>query len=77
MSNANEPAFPNSIPIGCRDSNGTPYGLTKREHIAALALQGWLASFTDPDCGAKPSKCAEFAVECADALIKELERPHD
>jgi hypothetical protein len=80
MSNANEPAFPSQTHEYDGQGKVLQYdigGLTKREHIAAMALQGWLATFTDPDCRALPDKCAKFAVECADALLAELERAHD
>jgi hypothetical protein len=43
-------------------------GLTKREHFAALAMQGILASkiYTDSEV------IAEFAIDCADDLIEFL-----
>lgn len=44
-------------------------GLTKRELIAAMALQGYIAA----DWGEnQPSLLARFAVENADALLEEL-----
>jgi hypothetical protein len=44
-------------------------GLTKREHFAAIALQGVIAS---PDLTSDPFVCAELAVKMADALISAL-----
>ncbi len=46
------------------------YGLTKRELICAMALQGVMAS----DCeGLQPKNHAQYAVACADALLAALE----
>lgn len=51
-------------------------GLSKRELFAALAMQGILTSMsTEEPCWAE--LIAGSAVECADALIKALETPHD
>lgn len=44
--------------------------LTKRELFAALAMQGMLATN-----GKRISDMAEFAVVCADELLKELNKP--
>lgn len=51
-----------------QDKNGSSSGgLNKREYIAAIAMQGLLAS------GSKSSESIALqAVECADALIKAL-----
>ncbi len=46
-------------------------GLTKREYMAALALQGLLV---DPNLAAPKSEYARNAVELADALLKELDK---
>ncbi len=43
-------------------------GLTKRELVAAMALQGLLAADTAPNVEA----CAETAVKAADALLDAL-----
>ena len=47
------------------------YGLSKREHFAGLAMQGMLC-----DSGLKlvHAKYAEYAVDMADALLKELDK---
>lgn len=58
----NQKAFPSTI-------NGAyNAGLTKREFIAALALQGILAC---PDKGSL-EEAAQAAVMCADALLEKL-----
>lgn len=64
--NGREPAMPFS------GRHAEYVGLTKREHFAALAMQGVLAG----DTAAKlpVERVAGVAVACADALIKELDR---
>lgn len=57
------PAFP----IKCLDGAIEP-GLTKREHFAAMALQGILASVAE----ATHEEFAANAVRAADALIAAL-----
>ena len=49
-------------------SNDQVKGLTKREYFAAQALVGCVASWKDETAAAK------YAVEFADALIKELNK---
>ena len=44
-------------------------GLTKRELFAAMAMQGTISR---PDGFEKPENVAQYAVECADTLLKEL-----
>lgn len=46
-------------------------GLTKREHFAAMAMQGLIASDT-PEWVGTPESQAEYAVKYADALLEEL-----
>ena len=48
-------------------------GLTKREHFAAMAMQGFCA--LDGPC--TPEQAAYVAVRYADALLAELESPND
>jgi hypothetical protein len=69
-----ESAFPITPPVdpnGLGSAGGYPYpesGLTKRELFAAKAMQGCLAgNFCD-----SPEQNADYAVRCADALLKEL-----
>jgi divalent metal cation (Fe/Co/Zn/Cd) transporter len=77
MRNQDKPAFPVSKEM-CEQKNEIeeyPYGLTKREYFAAMAMQGLLAACT----GLKISnaileKIPEASVKFSDALLKELER---
>jgi len=74
MRNSDMPAMP--------VSGGTKYdGLTKREHFAAMAMQGLVsnAHVIEGLCDDKTIKCiytsiAEYAVKHADALLKALEK---
>jgi hypothetical protein len=43
-------------------------GMTRREYVAVAALNGCLAA----NCFKNPEQNAEYAVRCADALLKEL-----
>lgn len=70
--NANEPAFSKAAfyhPDGGVDSPQS--GLTKREYFAAMAMQGYLASFGHAIPNSK--HIAEKSVEYADAVLKQLE----
>lgn len=70
MNNSKQPAFPVTKEV-CDFSKieGYPYGLTKREHIAALMLQGILASGFQTTI----EKNVESAIEHTDELLKQLE----
>lgn len=71
MNNADRPAFPadtDRLPSGA-------YGLTKREYFAALAMQGLLAGSNWPGVVIGPCQIADHAVEFADALLAELDKP--
>lgn len=48
-------------------------GITIRQQLAAMAMQGYLASFTGVEVSA-PEKTAERAVKYATALINELNK---
>ena len=48
-------------------------GLTKREHFAGLAMQGLIFHDGNEDA----DECASYAIEYADALLKELEKSHE
>ena len=69
--NGQEAEFP-AIAIG-QDNSFYVSGLTKREHFAAMAMQGILAKH-----GNKLDNLgltvAAYAVDCADALLLELEK---
>lgn len=54
--------------------------LTKREYIAAMAMQGTITgrwSCPDIETGVDANKIAEEAVQYADSLIKELNKRED
>lgn len=86
MENRNQPAYPVMMQqIGEKEfraakPNDEPRynkpmaGMSKREMLAAMAMQGWLASYgglhTVPDSKVVAAK----AVEIADALLAELEK---
>lgn len=76
MSLADQPAFPR--PFSYTDGRNNQHcrlsqaGMTLRQHYAGLAMQGMLADHT------LSASCEDFAreaVEFADALIAELEKP--
>lgn len=52
--------------------------LTKREYFAAVALQGLVAGYSTKE-GVVAEAAAQWAVELADALIKQLDKaePYD
>ena len=54
----------------------TSLGLTKREHFAGLAMQGWLARCANIPHSHKlePEGMARVAVEMADALLAQLDK---
>lgn len=64
MKNSNMPASPAYGDFGNN-------GLTKREHFAALAMQGFLASGKVFHSG---STLASSSLSCADHVLEELER---
>ncbi len=66
-----EPAYP---PPDAYVSMATGIGLTKRELLAAMAMQGILADCTADD---EHSLVARAAVGYADALLAELARSGD
>lgn len=74
MTNPNDPAFLNETV----NSDGSPQkcGLTKREWLAGMALQGLIA-MAAPLGGERnpsPKMYAEYATYVADALIAELSK---
>jgi hypothetical protein len=74
MKNGKQPAFAVSREM-CEISEieTYPYGLTKREYFAGLAMQGWIACQSETFRGEADS-VARRAVEYADALLAELEK---
>jgi hypothetical protein len=73
MDNKHQPAFAVSKEI-CEKSEITeyPYGLTKREYIAAMAMQGLLSQYNLKQ-SSDQNIIAQLSVELADALLDELE----
>ena len=71
MITGNEPV----TPLQYLNDNTTydSYGLTIRQHFAAMAMQGILSSL-DNDTPIIGGLLAEYAVKCADALIAELNK---
>ena len=84
MTNPNDPAFPQTIPVMDTSSGSVAYkigeqfipGLTKREYFAGLAMQGAI-TLKLPAKDAElmmPESVAKACVFLADALIKELNK---
>lgn len=70
MNNCDKPAMP-VLEVGQQMHSG----LTKREYLAGLAMQGLLANLASIRReGFRDSEIEVFAVMRADALLKELER---
>ena len=71
--NGRELAFPF---VETREMQGESisFGLTKREHFAAMAMQGMLSDESEGGTGASwnPDDCANRACEYADALLRAL-----
>lgn len=73
MTNGNESIFPDD-----KDNpqfNSVHYGLTKREHFAAMAMQGMYSNNGMVDQFGYAETLAKEAVAIADALIKALNEP--
>ena len=72
MKNENSPAFPISEEETDRIDQGIKIytGLTKREHFAAMAMQGLISEINVHNY----KDLAEYSVRAADALLKELEQ---
>lgn len=73
--NGDDHAYPMSATVAQKIIEGYGFspeylGLTKREHFAAMAMQGLLALRGDM----RLEHTAESAVACADALIAELNK---
>lgn len=70
MENKNKPAFPFRWDQTYHPTFVTEEGLTKREHFAAMAMQGLVSV---PNTGITVDGLAKRAVQAADALLLELE----
>lgn len=66
--NADDFAQPTAFP----EATIAQCGLTKREHFAAMAMQGFMSSKFCPHADA--DYITEYAVKCADSLIQELNK---
>lgn len=79
MENKDQPVYPTSIKEwSCvdREMVGVAYkGLTKRELIAAMAMQGILSNATCCQGYSPNEDYARQAVAMADALLSELSKP--
>lgn len=60
--NADEPAYPKLV-------DGVSHGLTKRELIAAMALQGIMSKWAMTE-----EQAAALAIRQADELLKQLDK---
>jgi hypothetical protein len=68
---ANESVYGKTIELfNCEtgESENRPYGLTKREHFAAMSMQAFLSNPEDY----KLIDAAQMATICADLLISQL-----
>jgi hypothetical protein len=76
MKNADSPATAQYYKSADEQLTIEAFGLTKREHFAGLAMQGWLArcSNVPHTVRLKPEDMAAVAVQMADALLTELEK---
>ena len=68
MKNSEQPSYP-IVGIAFDDKHK---GLTKREYFAAMAMQGLLARY---NFSSDEDVVARNAVDYADALLSELEKP--
>ena len=81
MNNSEQSAFPLGMDIlmECGEKP-SPFGLSKREYYAGLAMQGMLAQSIDKQQGVQPYydmgyvALCQRAVEIADCLLAELEK---
>lgn len=75
MTRSNDQAMPYVV----NDSSEGGYveqGLTKREYIAIMAMQGLISSGWNGNLNKEHSHIAKKSVELADVLIAELNKPN-
>lgn len=65
-------AFPCSVPPGCSDGQTSPFGLTKRELFAAMAMQALVTNQPPSQHGKPRGPLAAEAVLLADDLLTAL-----
>ena len=70
MKSIDEPAFPLDLQSYSWPEGVSPYGLTKRELIAAMAMQGLIQHYQKFSM----ESMVENAVKSADLLLEELEK---
>lgn len=79
MNNSNQSAFPLAASHGEYNDVIVPFadGLTKREYFAAKAMQGILSNreLINGYTSSSAKDVATFAIECADAILAELDKP--
>lgn len=73
MSDAQKPAFP----IWNEQTAYCDPGLTKREYFAAMAMQGFIASYAGSSADPLHNHVAEKSVKYANALLAELAKPQN
>lgn len=76
MNNGDYPAIPvGNGQVGMGDVNPMACGLTKREHIAAMAMQGYISAGSN----GMPSsqEIVALAIKTADEMLAELEVGHE
>jgi len=77
MNNGNSPAMANYAPDGAKYLDTGAMGLTKREHFAAMAMQGLMSSGLSIDLGPSHSvnnyNVALCSLTMADALLEVLD----
>lgn len=73
MENRNQPAFPPSKEL-CEYAKieGYPFGLTKREYFAGVALQVIVNKYV----ASQSKEAVEHAIVLADELLKQLTQTH-
>ena len=76
MRNADMPAMPSGIQEDYNNLAQEPLnlGLTKREHFAAMAMQGILSGVLSNLTDVEWAQVSRDSVRAADALLAELER---
>lgn len=75
MSKPNDPAFPFKPPLPTSHREEYGYsGLSKREYLAAMAMQGNMASWTGLISIHDVTRAASLWAAAADALLAELSK---
>jgi len=75
MTDGNQLAYPCDGNYAGEARSNNDAGLTKREYFAAMAMEGYLASYAGLKENPVSEIVAGLSVKCADALIAELNKP--